>query len=242
MWTSNRRLRAAHPTRVTRAQQLGLAIAVLTCVGLAGCAPAETPPSSTAETDEIAPMRNGDLEAGTYLVNGFTVPFQVTVPDGWLMKDGWLLIKEPVNDQAVFLNFLNPYYVPTDACAWAGAITDVGATVEGFADAVAAQGTTTTTAPTDITVGDYPGVEFDLTVDDGVDITDCGEEHICIHSEVGYECTRYYQAVTRSETYRVLDLHGERAVLSVGQDAGVPASLIEEARAVFDSIEFASGG
>ncbi|WP_461172311.1 hypothetical protein M1D93_15130 [Arthrobacter sp. Z1-9] len=31
---------------------------------------------------------SGDIDAGTYLVTGFTVPFEVTVPDGWSTGDG----------------------------------------------------------------------------------------------------------------------------------------------------------
>ena len=41
------------------------------------------------------------------------------------------------------------------------------------------------------------------------------------------------------ETYRVVDLNGERAVIAVGQsDESIDPALIEEARAIFDSIEF----
>lgn len=240
MWTSSRRFGAAHPSR---SQQFGLAVALLACVGLAGCVPAESPPpAEAAGSGSVAPMPNsGELEAGTYLFNGFTVPFEITIPDGWTMKDGWLLIKAADDDHAAFLNFLNPTYVPTDACQWYGALIDVGPSVAGFTDALEAQGSTTTTSLTDVTLGDYRGVEFGLSVDGDLDIIDCNGVHICIHSESGNDCTRYYQSVARSETYRVLDLHGERAVMSVGEDAGVPAALTQEARATFDSIEFAPG-
>ena len=40
-------------------------------------------------------------------------------------------------------------------------------------------------------------------------------------------------------TYRVVDLNGERAVIELGQsDQSIDPALIEESRAVFDSIEF----
>ena len=235
MWTSTRRSGAAHPMR---SRQLGVAAALLACIGLAACTSAETPsPAAVADANSVAPMpENGDLEAGTYVITSFTVPFEVTVPDGWAAKDGWLLIKDFSDEQRVFLNFLNPSYVPTDACEWHGVLTDVGPSVEGFADALAAQGSTTTTAPTEITVGDYGGLEFGLSVEPGVEIDDCRSSQVCIHSETPNHCTRYYSSTARSETYRVLDLSGERAVMSVGEDAGVPAALTKEARAVFDSI------
>ena len=82
MWTSTRRTRAAH---ATRSRQVGVAVALLACVGLAACTAAETPsPASTTEADTIAPFpASGVLDAGTYLVTRYPVPFEITVPDGW---------------------------------------------------------------------------------------------------------------------------------------------------------------
>jgi len=82
MWTSSRRSRAAHPTRSRR---VGVAVAVLACVGLAACTAAEPPsPASTTEADTVAPFpESGFLDAGTYLVTSYPVPFEITVPDGW---------------------------------------------------------------------------------------------------------------------------------------------------------------
>ena len=82
MWTSIRRTRAAHPTRSRR---VGVAVALLACFGLAACTATEPPsPASTAEADTIAPFpESGDIDPGTYLVTGYPVPFEITVPDGW---------------------------------------------------------------------------------------------------------------------------------------------------------------
>lgn len=220
-----------------------MALALLACVGLAACTSAEAqPPASTAETSTVAVMpENGDLDAGTYLATGFTVPFEITVPDGWNVNDGFLLEKEPGADgRGVFVMFSNPSYVPADACGRSGELTEVEPSVEAFADGLAAAASTTTTAPIDVKVGDFRGVEFDLTVENDVDINDCSSAQVCIHSEAPTHCTRYYQTLAERETYRVLDLHGERAVMAVGQwEDDVDPALVKEARAVFDSIEFA---
>ena len=82
MWTSIRRNRAAHPTRSRR---MGAAVALLACVGLAACTATEPPsPASTVEAVTIAPFpESGVIDAGTYLVTGYSVPFEITVPDGW---------------------------------------------------------------------------------------------------------------------------------------------------------------
>ena len=87
MWTSIRRTRAAH---ATRSRRVGVAVALLACVGLAACTAAEPPsPASTAEADTIAPFpESGVLDAGTYLVTGYPVPFEITVPDGWRTYNG----------------------------------------------------------------------------------------------------------------------------------------------------------
>ena len=48
-----------------------------------------------------------------------------------------------------------------------------------------------------------------------------------------------YDNVGQRETYRVVDLNGERAVIAVGQsDESIDPALTKEARAIFDSIEF----
>ena len=97
MWTSTRRTRAAH---ATRSRRVGVAVALLACVGLAACTATEPPsPASTAEADTIAPFpESGDLDAGTYLVTGYPVPFEITVPDGWGTFDGGGLGKDDPDD------------------------------------------------------------------------------------------------------------------------------------------------
>ena len=47
MWTLNGRTRASH---TARSRQVGVAVALLACIGLAACTAAETPiPASTAD-------------------------------------------------------------------------------------------------------------------------------------------------------------------------------------------------
>ena len=79
MWTSNRRTRATSPIR---ARQTGIALAALACVGLAACTAPEAPaPASSTEARTATPLpESGELDTGTYLVTGFTVPFEITVP------------------------------------------------------------------------------------------------------------------------------------------------------------------
>ena len=84
----------------------------------------------------------------------------------------------------------------------------------------------------------FPGLEFDHSIESDVDINDCDEAKICLHSDLANQCARYHSAVNEHETYRVVDLSGERVVIAVLDPGPIDPALTEEARAVFDSIEF----
>ncbi|WP_233199588.1 hypothetical protein [Cryobacterium sp. N22] len=238
MLASSRRTRA---TRLPRSPLAGLVIALLACVGLSACTTTDEspPPAPTAEADTAAPLpEGGDIGAGTYLVTGFTVPFEVTVPEGW-QSFGWGVLKEQAGEWAVFVNFGNPGFVPTDACAWQGALVAVDPSPEAYVDAMTAQASTETTPPVEVVMGDYSGFEFDYRVESDLDITECDQVHVCLWSDLADECARWYSMTSERETERVLDLNGELALIAVGEFVSVGPELTKEARAVFDSIEFA---
>ena len=185
MWTSTRRSRAAHATRSRRA---GVAVAALACVGLAACTAAESPsPASTAEADTIAPFpESGVLDAGTYLVTGYPVPFEITVPDGWEAREGTGLGKDDRISRMTWnasVLFEPATLVPTDACAWKGALVQIDPTAEAFVDAMTAQASSVSTPPVKVVVGDYPGFEFDYAVEPNVDFTDCDGGKFCVYSD-----------------------------------------------------------
>ena len=236
MWTLNWR---SHPSHTSRPQQVGVALALLACAGLTACSATGTPfPASTTAARAAAPLpESGELDPGTYLVTGFTVPFEITVPDGW-ESGTWFLSKFPAEDAGVAVNFQPAEYVPTDACAWKGAIVEVDPSPQAFVDAMTAQTSTVTTPAVKVMVGGFPGLEYDHSVESDVDINDCDEGKICLHSDSANNCGRWHSRVTAHETYRVVDLNGERAVIAVLGTGSVDPALTEEARAVFDSIEF----
>ncbi|WAJ34374.1 hypothetical protein OUO20_05415 [Arthrobacter sp. FX8] len=129
-----------------------------------------------------------------------------------------------------------------DACKWRGALSDDGPSAEAFVHAMAAQSSTTSTPPTKIMVGDYSGFEFDHSVESSVDINACDGGKLCIHSGSRNDCSRWYSTQSEHETYRVVDLGGQRAVVAVAHiDESINPALMSEARAVFDSIVFGSG-
>lgn len=243
MWISLRSSRAAHSTRSRR---VGVAIASLACVGLAACTATEPQsPASTAEANTIAPFpQSGAIDAGTYLVTGYPVPFEITIPDGWETFNGDSLGKDdpdhPTNTWDVAVWFFPVTHVFTDACAWQGALVQIDPTAEAFVEAMTAQASTISTPAVEVMVGDYAGFEFDHAAESDVDFTDCDGDKLCIYSDSAQDCNgRDYENAGVRETYRVVNLNGERAVIAVFQSArSINPALTKEARAVFDSIEF----
>lgn len=217
---------------------LAPAVALLLCAGLGACTAAATPGAPTAEAAAM-PLQDGELDAGTYLLNTFTVPLEVTVPDGWTFVMDRVLRKDVGDTEGVFVWFGRATHVPVDACDWSGTMTEVEPTVRGFVDALTEQTSTTTSAPAEVTVTGYSGLEFDYSVEGVANLSDCFGDKICIHSE-SVSCTRWYNSsVTQRETYRVLDLDDDRAILTFGEfDDKTDAALVEEAQEVFDSIRF----
>jgi hypothetical protein len=241
MWTSTPRSRTAH---TTRSRGPGLVVALLACFGLASCTATEaSAPASTAEAGTIAPFpQSGAIDAGTYLVTGYSVPFEITITDGWETFDGASLGKDDPdlpNSWNVALFFYPVTYVPTDACAWMGALVEIGPTAEAFVVAMAAQSSTESTSPVDVMVGDYSGLEFDHTAEADSDLAGCDTGRLCAWSDLPQDCNgSAFDTGGERLTYRAVDLNGERAVIGVYRDQSIDPGLAKEARAIFDSIEF----
>ena len=130
--------------------------------------------------------------------------------------------------------------MPTDACAWKGALVRIDPTVEAFVEAMAAQKSTVSSPAVEVMVGDYAGFEFDHAAESDVDVTNCDGDKTCIYSDFAQDCNgTAYATVGERETYRAVDLNGERAVIVLRYpDESIDPALRQEARAVFDSIVF----
>ncbi|WP_285314529.1 hypothetical protein [Pseudarthrobacter sp. fls2-241-R2A-168] len=240
-----------------------MAIALISCLG--GCEyesndvalPSASSPTTEArtvsplpesgDTRMVRPLpKSGDIDAGTYLVPvaGYTEPFEITVPDGWFALDSKSLGKDDPDhpaEWAVYITLWPANYVSMDVCKWMGALADVGPSAEAFIKAMAAQASTASTPPTKVMVGNDSGFEFDHSVEGDVDINACDADRLCIHSENRFTCTHGYSTRGQRETYRVVDLNGQRAVVAVGNIAeSINPELTREARVVFDSIVFKS--
>jgi hypothetical protein len=124
------------------------------------------PTPESGDTRTVPPLpESGDIHAGTYLVPvaGYKEPFEMTVPDGWFALDGESLGKDDPDhpaEWAVYLTLWPADYVPTNACAWVGALVEVDPSPKAFVDAMTAQTSTASTPPVEAMVGNYSGFEF----------------------------------------------------------------------------------
>ena len=91
---------------------------------------AGSPLPENGDTRTVPPLpESGDIDAGTYLVTDFTVPFEITVPDGWFALDSKSLGKDDPDhpaEWAVYITLWPANYVSKDACTWMGGLADVG--------------------------------------------------------------------------------------------------------------------
>lgn len=193
---------------------------------------------SVAKPTAVPLPRSGELTPGTYLVTSLAVPFEITVGEGWTSLGGWALIDGIPGRAGSFLTFLAPSFVPADACTWRGTLGEADTSVEGFVDALTSQASTATTSPLPITAGTFRGLEFSLHVENDVLLNGCTDTRMCIHSKWWSYCTRWYSEPSEREVYRVIDLDGTRAVITVGEFAPVDDAEREAAMAVFDSMSF----
>jgi len=235
--------------RAGRPLQVGVAVVALACAGLSACTATEAQsPVSTAEVATIAPWpESGDLDAGTYLVTNLTVPFEITFPDGW-QSGGSGAFKEEAGELGAAVRFASvghvpdhPVLVPTDACAWMSSMIKVEVSPQALVAAMMAQSATAVTSPIEVTMGGYSGLQFDYFAKGDLDVDDCDEGHVCVLLEYHGPCTYGFWMESEPLTVRVVDLNGELVVLALAALDPVDP-LTDEARAIFDSIEFAPRG
>lgn len=218
---------------------LGAAFVLLLCAAVSGCAttaPAAVPASAASE--EPPPLFTGVtgdvVDAGTYVVSGFDIPFEITLDDGWTQYEDFALIK----DDAVFVSFWSPTHTPAEACDWNGTFQQIEPDADAFLDALVRQTSTSVSDPRGTMVSGYVGWEVEVALEPGIDPADCTRDIACLHSQGSGSCGRYFAHATEQDTIRILDLDGELAILTVGQFHDPGEELRADAWRVFDSIAF----
>ena len=124
----------------------------------------------------------GNLEAGTYFFDaGPTAPGKLTftVPAGWTTDQGFIrknfdpnaptAIEDSPNEMIFSTWFLTNVY--SDACHWTTTMVSAGTTVDQLTALLVAQKGRVAKAPTNVTVGGYPGKQIQLTIPASIDMS-----------------------------------------------------------------------
>lgn len=142
---------------------------------LAGCSAAgtESPPTTTTLDPPSTPVDVFDgaglIEPGTYRVNRFGTPLQVTVPKFWTRYESFAL----EGDGGAFVAFFDVSEVPTDACRWSETKTPIGPTVDALVTALTGQQNSVTTAPEPRDLDGHRGVYLEIKQPPGLDVQGC---------------------------------------------------------------------
>ena len=205
--------------------------------------PAPTGPTNIAEA---CPGAFCPLDPGSYYreVEGLSVRVNYTVAaDGWV---SWVGAGKPTDEGGVGLSIVNVTNVVADGCTDHGAKDPpVGPTVDDLATALARlEPFEATVRPKDVEAYGYRGKYLELTLKDLATqlvggnnwFSDCvsGE----VHSWMSAPVTSYwgYYGPGDVERYWILDVDGQRLVISAGRTPNAPAGDVAELQAMLDSI------
>jgi len=198
-----------------------------------------TPSPSPSPTATPQPLSDGPLEAGTVIATGLgpseSTSITFTVPDGWegfarscvlpvtgtTAPDGMGICFGEVNTGL----YSDPCHGSTGA-----ADVPVGPTVDELVDAFTAQTAYEVSTATDVTLGGYTGKRMDLQLPTDVASCDLGEFY-------PWSGSIYAQGPDNRWRLWILDIEGDRLVVTASDFPGTSAEDRAEQQAIVDSIQ-----
>jgi hypothetical protein len=250
---------------MNRSITFGLAAAVVIVALLVGTQLLSSPsggvgsgPSPTATLEPTAtpeatptPTPEGLLPEGPLVLsNGGTSPgeagpMMVTIPaPDWYGGTGAPLTKNDspdAPDGAGLIVFGGPSYVFGDPCEWSTTRPDTPATtVDELVAALAGQASRDASEPVDITLDGYAGKAITLHVPDDAVFSECDQDTFGSWGVPGTDTTpyRYQQDPGQIDEVWVLDVDGDLAIIDWTYYEGTPQVVVEELRAIVESITF----
>jgi hypothetical protein len=194
----------------------------------------DSTPTPTA-TPQPLPLGETNLQPGTYRLTSAGLNAYITVPAGWrnLGQSG---VNGGSSDDMFIVFWPNPddfNEVYTDPCNWSTTIIDppVGPTVDDLANALAAQAMRGDAVPTAVTIDGYEGKYLEMSVPTDMDLASCDEGEF--RSWLG----RYHQGPGQIDRVYILDVDGQRRVLTVNHMPGASEAELAELQAIVDSID-----
>jgi hypothetical protein len=234
----------------------GRLLAPILVMALAGCgsggAAIPTAAKTTNEPTSAATARDiweipewAPLETGTYFIdpdNNPSTPLRVVytiAADGWQQ---WFGATKSAGDEHVIVSISTVTNLVRHGCR-DHSRTDprVGPTVDDLATALADLAPfRVTSAPTDVTIYGYRGKHLELTVPK-IDLAECvGGNLKSWIAPLNGGAFYGYTGPGYTEEFWILDVEGNRLVVSTQRTPDMPAEVIAESRAILDSIHIES--
>lgn len=217
--------------------------------GGVGGAPAPSPSAVASPTVEPS-VAVPSVSAGTGLPVGSSyvlideggVRGTVTVPrPGWL-GDGGILARDDVDPPAGagMITFTGELYVYGDPCAWSTTVPKTPATtVDELVTALAAQADRDATPAVDVTVGGYTGKSITLHVPVDAGFGQCDQGYFGSWGGPAEPTPyRYSQGPGQIDEIWAVDVDGELVVVDGAYFEGTPQPVIDDLRAIVESITF----
>jgi hypothetical protein len=242
------------------------AVVVVAIVGyrLLGDSSLGGPSPTTTQQPTATPSNpaDGSLPVGSPFAwlddSGGAVPVRVTIPaSGWYGDPGFFALEknkdsEPPDAVGVLVfNERSAWSVPGDACNWESSLPDTpSATIEEFVAALSAQASRDASAPVDIEVDGHAGKSITLHMPSDLAHTtagvfpDCDYRSFCqfVDPEAGGApvdtCARTAQTPGQVDELWIVKVNDALVVIDAAYYEGTPDELVEEQRAIVDSITF----
>lgn len=186
--------------------------------------------------------------AGAYgmTARGMDAPLAVVdVPAGYENFGFFALIGgalESGEEPFYAVDYWTVYGVFKDPCAYGlEAAPEIGGTVQDLAAALGAQERSEVSEPVSVSLGDHDGLYLELRVPSGLDIETCDEpgRYFVWQGKPG-DAHHQLNEAGALERIWILDVEGQRVVLTAISTPGVPEEKVEELEAIVESARFLS--
>lgn len=184
----------------------------------------------------------GVLDPGTYFMRPAVTPirFTFTVPAGWAIDQDAFVSKHRGEPGEIAFTSWEITHVFTNGCQTAGAVVEVGPTVDDLANALASQVGRATVGPSDVTLGGYAGKRVELSVPADFDMSACDSEAIRDWAGAGGDTGGGWRSFPgQTDVLYILDVEGKRLVINRWDFPGTtPEADITELEGIIASIHF----
>lgn len=205
-----------------------------------------TPKPSVAEPSIGAERGLPQGQQGLTDGEGPSLPITVTIPaPGWDGEPHAGVLTKNDNpdapDGAGMIVFFGSLYVYEDPCQWSGGPPQPrAATVDGLVAALAAQASRDASAPEDITLDGYAGKSITLHVPSDAVLSDCDEGTFTSwkSDEISVGPSRFNPETGQIDEVWIVNVNGQLVTIAGSYYEGTPRSIVDELRAIVESITF----